>query len=51
MVLPEGVAFKLDPKQPIFLQLHYINLTGAPLNIVGKVVFELVDDACVAHVR
>jgi hypothetical protein len=31
LTLPDGVAYTLQPHQPIRLELHYINLTGAPV--------------------
>lgn len=33
LVLPEGVAFTLEPNQMIRLEMHYINATSAPLTI------------------
>lgn len=35
--LPSGVAYKLDARQRIFLQLHYINLKEQPAVITGSV--------------
>lgn len=35
--LPEGVAYKIEAHQKIFLQLHFINTTNEPMQIVGKV--------------
>jgi hypothetical protein len=40
---PKGTAFRLEPHQPIFLQLHYINLADAPADIEGAVELELAD--------
>jgi hypothetical protein len=41
--LPDGVAFSLVARQPLFLQLHYINLKDAPADITGTVELTLVD--------
>lgn len=41
--LPSGVAFSLAARQPLFLQLHYINLKDAPQDIIGTVELTLVD--------
>ncbi|MET0387908.1 MAG: hypothetical protein ABW321_18190 [Polyangiales bacterium] len=35
--LPEGVAYRLEAHQRIFLQLHFINTGNEPVQIVGKV--------------
>jgi hypothetical protein len=34
--LPEGVGFLLEPKQRIYLQLHYINATDQALSVKGN---------------
>jgi len=39
--LPDGVAYKLDAHQRIFLQLHYINVGTKPAEIAGKVELNL----------
>jgi hypothetical protein len=39
--LPQGVGFLLEPKQRMFLQLHYINTTDKPFAIRGAVELEL----------
>ena len=35
--LPENVAFKLDAKQRIYLQMHYVNTTDKPLALKGNI--------------
>ncbi len=35
--LPDGVAFKLDPRQRLFLQLHYFNADDSAHDITGTV--------------
>ncbi|HET8934112.1 MAG TPA: hypothetical protein VFN67_11755 [Polyangiales bacterium] len=35
--LPEGVAFRLEAKQRIYLQMHYINTTAQPLALKGSI--------------
>jgi hypothetical protein len=39
--LPDGVGFLLEPKQRIFLQLHYVNTTSKPFAIKGTIELEL----------
>lgn len=39
--LPQGVGFLLEPKQRIFLQLHYINTSDKPFAIKGTIEFKL----------
>jgi hypothetical protein len=39
--LPEGVAYRIEAKQRIFLQLHFINATDKPLQISGTVELNL----------
>jgi hypothetical protein len=40
---PENTAFRLEPHEPIFLQLHYINLADKPVNIEGAVELQYAD--------
>jgi hypothetical protein len=37
VALPEGTAFRIEPRQRIFLQLHYINYTQQVTDIEGMV--------------
>ena len=39
--LPDGVGFRLEAKQRIFLQLHYVNTTTKPFTIKGTIELEL----------
>jgi|GEM_PF-1293667 len=39
--LPDGVGFLLEPKQRIFLQLHYVNTTTKAFAIKGTIELEL----------
>jgi hypothetical protein len=39
--LPEGVAFSLEARQPLFLQLHYYNAGDETRDIVGHVELEM----------
>jgi len=39
--LPDGVGFLLEPKQRIFLQLHYVNTTAKSFAIKGTIELEL----------
>ena len=39
--LPQGVGYQLEPKQRMFLQLHYINTTDKPFSIQGAIELEL----------
>ena len=39
--LPDGVGFQLEPKQRIFLQLHYVNTTDKPFAIKGTIELQL----------
>jgi hypothetical protein len=41
--LPEGTAFRLDAHQKVYLQLHYINYLGSPMDISGVVELEPAD--------
>jgi hypothetical protein len=41
---PEGTAFRLEPHQPIFLQLHYINLADKAADIEGAVELQYADE-------
>jgi Copper type II ascorbate-dependent monooxygenase, C-terminal domain len=43
VTLPSGVAFPLAVHQPLFLQLHYINLNDAPMDIRGSLELFLSD--------
>jgi hypothetical protein len=43
--LPQGSAFRLEPQQPIFLQLHYINLGEMTADVEGSIALELADDS------
>jgi hypothetical protein len=45
VTLPTGVAFKLEPHQPLFLQLHYINLSESSEDIEGTVDLTLLDSS------
>jgi len=42
--LPDGVAYRLEAHQRIFLQLHYINVGEKPAEIVGSVELSLATD-------
>jgi hypothetical protein len=39
--LPPNVGFLLEPKQRLFLQLHYINVTEKPMTIKGNIALNL----------
>jgi hypothetical protein len=41
--LPSGVAFKLDARQKLFLQLHYFNVDQTAHDIMGTVELAVVD--------
>jgi hypothetical protein len=41
--LPAGTALRVEAHQPVFLQLHYINLGTAPADIEGAIELELFD--------
>jgi hypothetical protein len=41
--MPEGTALRVEAHQPIFLQLHYINLKETAADIEGVVELELAD--------
>lgn len=43
--LPEGIAYKLPAGKQIALQLHYINTTGAPYDVVDEVTLQAEDPA------
>ena len=43
IALPRGVAYRLEPHQRIFLQLHYINLKAAPADIRGTLELRLAE--------
>ena len=43
LTMPPGTGLAIEPKQPVFLQLHYINLKTAPIDIVGTVEVTLAD--------
>jgi hypothetical protein len=43
VALPDGVAFRLAAQQPLFMQLHYINLSDSPEDIQGTIDLTLVD--------
>lgn len=45
VVLPSGVAFKLEARQKIFLQLHYFNVDSTAHDITGTVDMTIVDAA------
>ena len=36
VTLPEGTAFRIEPHQRVYLQLHYINYTQATADIEGS---------------
>ena len=40
MTLPEGTAFRIEPHQRVYLQLHYINYTQATADIEGSLELE-----------
>ena len=42
--LPQGVGYRIEPKQRIFLQLHYINTTDKPFAIKGAIELHLFPD-------
>ncbi|MEY4578073.1 MAG: hypothetical protein RL701_2776 [Pseudomonadota bacterium] len=44
LALPSGVAYRLEARQRIFLQLHYINTTDKPETITGKVELNVMPD-------
>jgi hypothetical protein len=41
--MPPGTGLPIEPQQPVFLQLHYINLDTKPTDIVGTVEVILAD--------
>jgi hypothetical protein len=41
LILPEGVAFAIEARQPLFLQLHYFNAGDEARDITGEVEFVL----------
>lgn len=41
--MPEGTALRLEPHQPIFMQLHYFNFGGEPIDVLGTLELELAD--------
>jgi hypothetical protein len=43
VVLPSGVAFKLEAHQKLFLQLHYFNVDATAHDITGTVQFTLLN--------
>ena len=43
LTLPEGVAFSVEARQPLFLQLHYFNSGDEVRDITGQVEFVLTD--------
>jgi hypothetical protein len=43
--MPPGTALRIEPRQPVFLQLHYINLGDQPADIEGVVELALFDDS------
>ena len=45
LAMPEGTALRIDPHQPIYMQLHYINLKEEPADIEGVVEFEFADES------
>ena len=45
LAMPEGTALRIEPGQPIFMQLHYINLIETPADIEGAIELEFADDA------
>ncbi|MBM4362870.1 MAG: hypothetical protein FJ104_09340 [Deltaproteobacteria bacterium] len=45
VALPEGVAFLMQPKQALFLQLHYVNTDPEPHDIVGSVTLRVPETA------
>jgi hypothetical protein len=49
--LPEHTGLRVEPHQPIFLQLHYINATSKSADIAGAVEFTLVDEAAGAPIE
>ena len=44
LTLPPGVAFTIGASQFVRLEMHYINATGAPLDITAKSTFIAMDD-------
>jgi hypothetical protein len=48
VTLPRGVAFKIAPRQPLFLQLHYINTGSRAEDIEGTVTLTLADATAAA---
>jgi hypothetical protein len=51
VTLPYGIAFRLAPHQPLFLQLHYINLSENAEEIEGLVDLALVDPTTKAPIE
>jgi hypothetical protein len=41
--LPEGVAFAIEARQKLFLQLHYLNVTSEPMDITGEVTLHVAE--------
>lgn len=41
--LPEGLAYRLEEGKQIALQVHYINVTGAPYEVEDEVTLELAE--------
>ena len=45
LTMPAGTALAVEPHQPVFLQLHYINLDTKTLDIVGSIDVTFADPA------
>ena len=41
--MPPGTGLPIEPQQPVFLQLHYINLDDKPIDVEGVVEVTLAD--------
>lgn len=49
LILPEGVAFELEPNQMLRLELHYINATDSPLEVRVTSTFRSIAEADFEH--
>jgi hypothetical protein len=51
VALPSGVAFKMEARQPLFLQLHYFNPSNDVRDITGEVEFVLANTSAGAPIE
>lgn len=49
LVLPQGVAFAIGQEQFVRLEMHYLNPTGAPLEVTATSTFYEMDEASFEH--